>query len=135
MGPTVMAELMIPLLSQPYTVVLSATVQMWDMGCILGAKMWIWSSRVSSSKSFVFKSPCRAWSVTSLLWISWERGERQTNHFPDGYFQTSSIPVTEASVAPTKLGGKGSSSCKWVGLELRSPTRLHYATRLLCAAG
>ena len=78
----------------------STAVQMFAKESILGAKSWTWAKTAASSRSLKVTSPVGLVSVTSRAWVTSEKGDHQTNHWPSGFWQTPPIPVLEASIAP-----------------------------------
>ena len=101
------AVLKLPRLAQLSAAVLSNPVTMCSSGNMRGAKMWRWAMYTASSRSLMVKNPlgflsARMWDRMAVPNVS-----RYMCHSPDGLYQTTPIPVREASVAPIHVGGCG----------------------------
>ena len=73
------------------------------------------------SKSLMVKNP---WGLSSVrMWVCMEvlNVSRHTCHSPEGLWQTLSMPVREASVAPIYVGGCVLISHRCVGLAQMAP--------------
>ena len=101
------AVLTLPRWAQLSVAVLSTSVAMWPSGAMCGSKMWRWAMYAASSRSLMVKNPlgflsARMWDRMAVPNVS-----RYMCHSPDGLYQTTPIPVREASVAPIHVGGCG----------------------------
>ena len=69
----------------------------------LGGKNIHFCKKSSELQVVIVTPPLGLESYTSLACISEENGERKTNHWPYGSWQTPPIPVPEASIASSQF--------------------------------
>ena len=85
--------------------VLSTPVAMCSSGAMRGAKMWRSEIYAARSRSLMVNVPfgllsVRIWDCMVVLNV-----RRHMCHSPDGLYQTPTMSVREASVAPIHVGG------------------------------